>query len=249
MDRRNFILAAPVFLAGCNFRHPLPKMVPISSEQNGEYIVENPEPEIITRKNRIAAKQPLAKRPADPHYAAVTDNGFSVRAIDTSRINPELLRQEVAFNLSYKPGTIVVDPTNFFCYFVLPNKRAIRYGVGVARSSATDFQGEATIGRKAIWPSWHPTATMVKQQAQRYGHLADGMQGGPNNPLGARALYLYRDGADTLFRLHGTVEPWSIGKRVSSGCIRFFNQDIIDLYERVPVGSRAVVLPHKIGLG
>lgn len=247
MNRRTFLLSAPVFVAGCTFRHPVPKMIPIEASDMPSYITERPV------QDRYFKKASVSQYPVNQRYASIynarIDNGFPVNAINTNRFNPEFLRTEVAFDLPYPPGTIVVDPSNFFCYFVLPEHRAIRYGVGVARSAATDFQGEATIGRKAIWPSWHPTATMVQKQPQKYGHLTDGMKGGPNNPLGARALYLYRGGADTLFRLHGTVEPWSIGKRVSSGCIRFLNQDIIDLYERVPVGTRAVVLPHKIGLG
>jgi len=254
MNRRFFLLSAPLFLAGCTFRHPLPKMVPIDTGEpvtTTTYVIRRhkAKPEVTPKKKKVSyGEYPLNEKYASM-YAATTDNGFPVSAVDTRRINPEYLRHEVPFHMPYKPGTIVVDPTNFFCYFVLSEGRAMRYGVGVARSAAADFQGEATIGRKAVWPTWHPTASMVQKQPQRYGHLTEGMKGGPGNPLGARALYLYRGGTDTLFRLHGTVEPWSIGKRVSSGCIRFLNQDIIDLYSRVPVGTRAVVLPHKIGLG
>lgn len=251
MNRRTFLLSAPIFIAGCTFRHPLPKMVPLETDEaSTNYIIEKRTRKAVTNRKKKASygEYPVNQKYVSM-YAATTDNGFPVSAVNVSRINPEYLRQEVAFNSSYKPGTIVVDPTNFFCYYVLSGGRAIRYGVGVARSAAADFQGDAKIGRKAVWPTWHPTSTMVQKQPEKYGHLTGGMNGGPGNPLGARALYLYRGGKDTLFRLHGTIEPWSIGKRVSSGCIRFLNQDIIDLYNRVSVGTRAVVLPHKIGLG
>ena len=106
-----------------------------------------------------------------------------------------------------------------------------------------NFQGEATIARKAEWPGWRPTPDMIARDPDRYGPLKEGLPGGTGNPLGPRALYLYRDNRDTYYRLHGTVEPWTIGTKVSSGCIRLLNQDIMDLYNRVPVGTKAVVLP------
>jgi lipoprotein-anchoring transpeptidase ErfK/SrfK len=118
---------------------------------------------------------------------------------------------------------------------------AMRYGVGVGREEGLNFRGTATIARKAAWPGWTPTANMIRKQPERYADLAGGLPGGLNNPLGARALYLYRNGRDTHFRLHGTVEPYTIGQSVSSGCIRLINQDIIDLYNRVPTGTKVVV--------
>lgn len=182
----------------------------------------------------------------DPYYrklyGAITREPFPVAAIDLRRIDPVYLRREVFYPTNNAPGTIVIDPAHYFCYFVLPGGRAIRYGVGVAHNKSVNFRGQAVIGRKAVWPHWSPTKNMMRHQPQRYGHLGGGLRPGPANPLGARALYLYRNGRDTLFRLHGTTEPWSIGTNVSSGCIRFLNHDIIDLYNRVPVGSRAVVL-------
>ena len=123
-------------------------------------------------------------------------------------------------------------------YLVQGDGRALRYAVGVGREEALNFHGDAIIGRKAEWPSWTPTATMIRAMP-RYAAYAGGMPGGIDNPLGARALYLYRDGQDTYFRLHGTTEPETIGTAVSSGCIRLVNQDIIDLYNRVPVGARS----------
>lgn len=182
----------------------------------------------------------------DPYYrkiyGAIRTEPFPVAAIDLSRINPIYLRREVAYSTSYAPGTLVIEPSKFFCYFILPEGRAIRYGVGVAHNKSANFRGQAVIGRKAVWPHWTPTRNMMRNQPKRYGHLGGGLPPGPSNPLGARALYLYRNGRDTMFRLHGTTEPWSIGTNVSSGCIRFLNHDIIDLYNRIPANSRAVVL-------
>lgn len=126
-------------------------------------------------------------------------------------------------------------------YLVQANGRALRYGVGVGRTEGMNFRGSAVIGRKERWPHWTPTANLIAAMPQ-YRPYAGGMEGGPDNPLGARALYLYRDGQDTFFRLHGTTEPETIGQAVSRGCIRLFNQDIIDLYNRVPVGRHVTVV-------
>lgn len=125
---------------------------------------------------------------------------------------------------------------------MIENGRALRYGVGVGKQEAFNFQGEATIARKAEWPGWRPTPDMIARDPARYGPLKDGLPGGAGNPLGPRALYLYRNNQDTYYRLHGTVEPWTIGTMVSSGCVRLLNQDIMDLYRRVSVGTKVVVL-------
>jgi lipoprotein-anchoring transpeptidase ErfK/SrfK len=174
-------------------------------------------------------------------YAALNDERFPVPAINISKIDPKYLRQEVAYSTSEEPGTIVVDPTNYFLYLILPQGRAIRYGVGVGREGF-GWNGSASILRKAEWPTWTPPAEMIARDPSA-APWAKGMPGGPQNPLGARALYLYQNGRDTLYRIHGTIEPRSIGKSMSSGCIRLLNQDVIDLYRRVPIGSRTVVLP------
>jgi len=141
-------------------------------------------------------------------------------------------RQTVDYPTKYKPGTIVVETEQFRLYYVLPGGQAIAYGIGVGRDGFR-WAGQHTITRKAEWPGWTPPA----QMRQRVPDLPAYMPGGPDNPLGARALYI---GA-TLYRLHGTSEPWTIGQRVSSGCIRLTNDDIIDLYNRVAVGSLVVV--------
>jgi lipoprotein-anchoring transpeptidase ErfK/SrfK len=184
---------------------------------------------------------------ADPSflqmYAALDNEPFPVPAADLKQVDPKYWRREVAYSTQERPGTVVVDPGERHAYLVMEAGRAIRYGVGVGKEEAFNFRGEATIARKAAWPRWTPTQDMIRRDPDRYTKYAGGLPGGSDNPLGPRALYLYRDGQDTLYRLHGTVEPWTIGKMVSSGCVRFLNQDIIDLYRRVPVGSKVVVLP------
>jgi len=176
-------------------------------------------------------------------YGPVGNEPFPIAGIDLVGRDPSLLRQEVPFSGPYRPGTVVVNVAQRRLYLVQPGGRAMRYGVGVGREEALNFQGSAIIGRKAVWPSWTPTETMIRA-IPRYAAYAGGMPGGIDNPLGARALYLYRDGQDTHFRLHGTTEPETIGTAVSSGCIRLVNQDIIDLYDRVPVGAPVVVLQN-----
>src|SRR5208282_4132132 len=173
-------------------------------------------------------------------YGPIVDQGHEIPALDLTKIDPSLLRQHTRFAGPYRPGTIVVNVAERRLYLVQPGGVAIRYAVGVGREEALNFRGSAVIGRKAEWPRWAPTASMI-QRMPRYAAYAGGMLGGLDNPLGARALYLYRGNQDTHFRLHGTNEPETIGTAVSSGCIRLFNHDIIDLYNRVPVGSPVVV--------
>ena len=147
----------------------------------------------------------------------------------------------MAFTRGEAPGTIVVIPSEYHLYYVTARGRAMRYGVGVGRQGVL-WHGRATIGRKAAWPNWTPTANMIAYDP-RNARYAGGMPGGINNPLGARALYLYRGNRDTMYRLHGTTVPRSIGTNVSSGCIRLFNHDIIDLHDRARVGTQVVVVP------
>lgn len=156
------------------------------------------------------------------------------------KLAPKYEPQRVVFP-GYQPGTIVVDPKNHYLYLIESRFRARRYGVGVGRAGLT-FKGNARIKRKAKWPSWTPTANMIRREPGKYKRFAKGVPGGPNNPLGARALYLYKGSRDTYFRIHGTNQPSSIGRSVSNGCIRMLNAHVVDLYDRVPLGTRVIVL-------
>lgn len=166
----------------------------------------------------------------------IPDEPFDIEIIDLRNIPPEYRRQSVTFTGREPPGTLVIDSQERFLYDVIAPGRAIRYGIAVGRSGAS-WHGEAVIGRKAKWPTWTPTANLRK----RNPNLPVQQAGGPRNPLGARALYLYQNGRDTLYRIHGTNEPWSIGKAVSSGCIRMLNEDVFELYGSVHLGTRVVV--------
>ncbi len=188
--------------------------------------------------------QPRLRSGVDTSYAMmygpVTDEPFPLPAIDLKPIDKKYWRQEVYYSSPWPAGTIVVDPDNKFLYLTRGGGTALRYGIGVGREGF-GWSGEATIKRKSKWPTWYPPAEMVARDP-RARPFANGQPPGPTNALGARALYLYQGDRDTLYRLHGTAEPWSIGRAMSSGCIRLLNQDIIDLYDRVPVGTKVVVL-------
>ncbi len=150
-------------------------------------------------------------------------------------------RRSVRFATNEAPGTIIVDTNNKFLYYVDGKNRATRYGIGVGREGF-GWSGEVKIGRKAEWPTWTPPAEMRAREARRGIKLPVVMPGGKDNPLGARALYLYKGGRDTIFRIHGTNQPWSIGLNLSSGCIRMMNKDVEHLYARAAVGTKVVVI-------
>lgn len=176
-------------------------------------------------------------------YAARVDGGFNLAAIPVQKVNKRFYRQEVRYRTSQKPGTLIVDPRGRFLYLVLSGGQAMRYGIGVGKAGF-EWQGTARIGWKQKWPKWTPPAEMIERRPDlaKWGVDNGGMPGGIDNPLGARALYLFQDGKDTLYRLHGTPQWASIGTAASSGCIRLMNQDVIDLYNRVPSGATVVVL-------
>ena len=168
------------------------------------------------------------------------DEAFAISYSEVEDVPETYRRQEVSYETSHPAGTLIVDTGQRFLYLVLGNRRALRYGIGVGRDGF-QWAGIAVIGRKAPWPRWTPPKAMVARDPFA-AKWASGMPGGPKNPLGARALYLYANGVDTLFRIHGTNQPNSIGQAVSSGCVRMLNADIVDLYERVGTGSRVAVI-------
>lgn len=154
-----------------------------------------------------------------------------------SQVEPQFLPQVVAYDTVQKPGTVVIDTANRFLYLVMDGGQAKRYGVGVGKPGF-EWAGEHRVTRKAEWPSWVPPKEMISREAAKGHYLPARMDGGPENPLGARAMYL----GSTLYRIHGTNAPWTIGSAVSSGCIRMRNEDVTDLYERVDIGTKVIVM-------
>jgi lipoprotein-anchoring transpeptidase ErfK/SrfK len=166
---------------------------------------------------------------------------FPVFRSDVEDVPYRFRKQQVSYKTKESPGTIVIDTTNRYLYLVQENGKAMRYGVGVGKAGFA-WSGEAVVGRKAKWPKWTPTPEQLAR-VKSYEKYKDGMPpGDQRNPMGARGIYLFQNGKDTLYRIHGTSEPSTIGFRVSSGCLRMIDVEIIDLYERVKVGARVIVL-------
>ena len=183
------------------------------------------------------ASAPQTAFPSDNMMTAPADSALPDEGGGSGSVVPERLRRTVvALDTSEAPGTVIIDTGNTMLYYVLGQGRAIRYGVGVGREGFT-WSGVQTISRKAEWPDWHPPAQMIARQP----YLPRFMAGGPGNPLGARAMYL----GSSEYRIHGTNDPSTIGKFVSSGCIRLTNEDVADLFSRVDVGTRVVVMPKN----
>lgn len=179
-------------------------------------------------------------------YGQTTDGNFVVPAVDTKRVGAAFLRAEVDYPTDQAAGTVIVDPKAHYLYYVMGGGRAMRYGVGVGKQGF-GWSGAAEVHFKRIWPDWYPPKEMIARRPDLRPSLSKlqsgiGMQGGPHNPITARAMYLWQGNKDTLFRIHGTNEPYSIGHNASSGCIRMIVQDVIDLYQRVPLGGRVIVL-------
>ena len=208
---------------------------------------------------RTAGTEALAMESAaglDPEYVQMygplPGERFPIAAVDLSTVDPAFLRREVAYPTPEAPGTIVVDTTARYLYYVGPDGSATRYGVGVGKEGFA-WAGMATINSKQEWPDWYPPSEMIARRPDIQPQLTAlqsgvGVPGGLTNPLGARALYLWQDNKDTLYRIHGTTEPQTIGRNVSSGCIRMINQDVIHLYNRVPIGTVVSVLPGPDGI-
>ena len=223
LNRRLFIASATAALAaGCN-----------SSANTGRLPLRPSAVSSSPQKEDVASAEYLQM------YRAMPEERFPVPAIDISKIDPVYYRRLVEYPNSEKPGTIVVDTPNRFLYLTMENGKAMRYGVGIGRAGFS-WGGRARIAHKRAWPKWTPPAEMIERQPELEKYR-EGMEPGLKNPLGARALYIFEGNRDTLYRLHGTAETWSIGKAVSSGCVRMLQQDVIDLYNRVPDGTPIVV--------
>lgn len=169
---------------------------------------------------------------------------YEINENDVLKIAPDFRRTLTSFATLEPSGTIIIDPHSKYLYLIISKEQAIRYGVGVGRQGF-EWSGEAVIRRKAKWPRWTPPKKMVKRD-KFAAKWVKGMPGSLSNPLGARALYLFRGEVDTLYRIHGTNQPESIGTATSSGCIRMINADVIDLYERVEIGAKILVVPKPI---
>lgn len=173
--------------------------------------------------------------------------GYASTVVRTSAVDPAYRRTVIRYPTREAPGTAVVDPDNHYLYLVQRGGTALRYGVGVGGEGFA-WSGVATVHSKQEWPDWYPPEEMLRRKPELRRSMIElpsgiGMHGGPENPLGARALYLWQGNKDTLYRIHGTNEPQTIGTNVSSGCIRLTNEDIVDLYDRTPIGTKVVVIP------
>lgn len=177
-----------------------------------------------------------ADMPLDPAVL-----GSAEAPLPDLQIAPEFYPLAVRVKRTFLPGSIIIVSSKHFLYFITRKGRAIRYGVAVGKAELV-FRGQALVGEKVEWPKWKPTPEMVERNPAAYAKYAEkGMEGGPNNPLGARAIYLHQNGIDTAIRIHGTIEPNSIGHSVSNGCIRMVNAHVIDLYRRVALGAEVTV--------
>lgn len=200
-----------------------------------------PETTIVTRKAPVTPQYPSL--PA--FYGAITDEPYPIQAIPEGKLAPEYWRREVANPWRDHPrGTIVVDPDAAILHFIETSDRAMRYGVSVGAAGFA-WEGTARLQFCRKWPRWKVPETMIarKPELEPYSVANGGMEPGPGNPMGARALYLFQDGIDTLYRVHGDASPQELGRAVSSGCIRMLNQDVIDLHSRAVHGASVIVLP------
>ena len=184
------------------------------------------------------------------YFAPISSEPFTIPPVPQGVVPQQYWRQVVPNDTGEAAGTIVVDPGTKFLYLNRADGTSIRYGIGVGRAGF-GWSGRAIVALKRAWPNWTPPAEMIARQPElaRYSAENGGQAPGLTNPLGARALYLFQNGVDTLYRIHGNPEAWSIGRAVSSGCIRLLNHDVIDLYGRVADGSRVVVRPSTAPAG
>ncbi|MEH6724713.1 MAG: L,D-transpeptidase [Hyphomicrobiales bacterium] len=176
-------------------------------------------------------------------YGPLPSEKFPIPGVDLEKVPSQFRRRSVTYRTKEKPGTIIVDTSAHYLYLVEPGGKAMRYGVGLGRAGF-EWSGRARVAWKRPWPTWTPPDEMIARRPDLRKYSADngGMQPGLDNPLGARALYIFEGNKDTLYRIHGTPEYWTIGKSVSSGCVRMINQDVIDLYKRVRSNAEIVVV-------
>lgn len=183
----------------------------------------------------------MSRAEAEAMYGPVADKKFPIPATDISQVDPKYFRRTVRYDSKEAPGTIIVDPGNYYVYRIEGDGNATRYGANVGREGFL-WSGNAYVGRKAEWPTWTPPAEMIKRQPEA-AKYARGMPGGPENPLGARTLYLYQNGRYTLYTIYASAYPETIGTNLTSGCTGLMTQDMIDLYDRTEVGTKVIVLP------
>lgn len=183
---------------------------------------------------------PVVVEQPEAMYLATKDNGINIPAIDPAKVPDQFKRQVVDFPSEEAPGTVIINPATKHLYFITGNNKAIRYGIAVG-AAGFQWSGEALVTNRRQWPTWTPPKEMIERKPE-LSKWEKGQPGGPTNPLGSRALYLTTNGVDYGYRIHGTPEWWSIGRNASSGCIRMINQDVIDLYNRVPDGAKVIVL-------
>ncbi|MER8652821.1 L,D-transpeptidase [Mesorhizobium sp. M0586] len=234
------ILAAGVASSAAGDRYADRPPVMVSPDLSAPWVLQLGRAPGIVRQSRQVVQQPRVRyaQPARPDRVRTASvQTPAKRVVMRPQINPLYLPQEVAYDGPQKPGTIVIDTTQNFLFLVEKNGKARRYGVGTGKPGF-EWSGTHKITNKRVWPDWRPPAEMIKREAAKGRYLPTYLAGGEENPLGARALYL----GTTEYRIHGTNQPWTIGGSVSSGCIRMRNEDVVDLYERVNVGTTVVVI-------
>ncbi len=240
------LLAATAAAAAASDRYAERPPVRVSPDLSAPWVLQlGGTPDMARRAVRQAppaARQTMAPQrqtlsPDRTRTAAVARPAARQQAPARRQIDPIYLPQEVAFDGPQKPGTIVIDTRQNFLYLVERDGRARRYGVGTGKPGF-EWAGTHKVTEKREWPDWRPPAEMIAREKAKGKYLPTHLAGGLDNPLGARALYL----GSTLYRIHGTNQPWTIGRAVSSGCIRMRNEDVVDLYERVPVGTTVEVI-------
>jgi len=193
-------------------------------------------PVVVQQRGLFQQRRTVIQRAPQPAPQTVSAIRPGIPVI-RGQVEPQFLPQMVDYDTKERPGTLVIDTNNRFLYLVMDGGKARRYGVGVGKPGF-EWAGAHKITRKSEWPDWTPPSEMVSREAAKGHYLPARMDGGPENPLGARAMYL----GSTLYRIHGTNAPWTIGSAVSSGCIRMRNEDVVDLYDRVDVGTRVIVM-------